>query len=247
MGIFGKKKKKKGAADDDEYAREDAYKDDEYQEGLEAEAEEGDDSDIEAEENEKYNRRPRPADGPVERSTEGSFLSRQPCAAALEAPTSHQMSHDAQEKPDHALQLDFVYGYRAHDSRHNLVYNVDGLIVYPAVRVARDVLSAHVVSRPRRRPSRLLPRRSLLKKRAPGKKTTHDPNLLRSSRPPPHAGRDRDRVRQRGAHAAVLHDAHGRHRVPRDAPGARDHRDRTGGQGAYDLRVVGFFFALPSL
>jgi len=34
--------------------------------------------------------------------------------------------------PEHHLQLDFVYGYRAHDSRHNLVYNVDGLITYPA-------------------------------------------------------------------------------------------------------------------
>ena len=39
--------------------------------------------DIEAEENERYNRRPRAADGPVERSTESGFLARQPCLAAL--------------------------------------------------------------------------------------------------------------------------------------------------------------------
>jgi len=45
---------------------------DEYAEGaLETVAEEGNDSDIEAEENERYNRRPRAADGPVERNTVG--------------------------------------------------------------------------------------------------------------------------------------------------------------------------------
>jgi hypothetical protein len=33
------------------------------------------------------------------------------------APTSHQVGYNTHEKPDHHLQLDFVYGYRAHDSR----------------------------------------------------------------------------------------------------------------------------------
>jgi microtubule-associated protein-like 6 len=106
-------------------------------------AEEGDDSDIEAEENERYNRRPRAADGPVERSTESGFLARQPCRAALVAPTSHQVGYNTHEKPEHHLQLDFVYGYRSHDARHNLVYNIDGLITYPAVGQTR-----HRVDRP---------------------------------------------------------------------------------------------------
>ena len=145
MGIFsfgGKKKKSKGKdkkgkeADKDGalgYDEEDDGYGDLYDEGaLEALAEEGIDSDIEAEENERYNRRPRPADGPVDRSTEGGFLARQPCRAALVAPTAHSTAHNTHEKPDHELQLDFVYGYRAHDCRHNLVYNIDGLVVYPA-------------------------------------------------------------------------------------------------------------------
>lgn len=126
-----------GYYDNAGYDEEDAYGD-EYAEGaLETVAEEGNDSDIEAEENERYNRRPRAADGPVERSTESGFLARQPCRAALVAPTSHQVGYNTHEKPEHHLQLDFVYGYRAHDARHNLVYNIDGLITYPAVRLSR--------------------------------------------------------------------------------------------------------------
>ena len=102
---------------------------------LETFAEEGVDSDVEAEENERYVRRPRPAEGSVERATEGGFLNRQPCRAALVPPTAHHTSSNAHEKPSHELQLDFVYGYRAHDSRHNVAYNVDGLVVYPAAAV----------------------------------------------------------------------------------------------------------------
>ena len=59
-------------------------------------------------------------------------MARQPCRAALVAPTGHRTAHDAHLKTDHALQLDFVYGYRAHDARHNVAYNADGLVVYPA-------------------------------------------------------------------------------------------------------------------
>ena len=116
------------------------YEDDDYGElfdegALETFAEEGVDSDVEAEVNERYVRRPRPAEGSVERSTEGGFLARQPCRAALVPPTAHHTSSAAHEKPSHELQLDFVYGYRSHDSRHNIAYNVDGLIVSPAAAV----------------------------------------------------------------------------------------------------------------
>ena len=51
---------------------------------------------------------------------------------AIVPPTSHQTSYNAQEPPDHGLELDHVHGYRAHDSRHNLLYTSDGRVVYPA-------------------------------------------------------------------------------------------------------------------
>jgi WD40 repeat protein len=102
---------------------------------LETNAEEGYDSDTEAEVGEKYVRRPRPVEGPVERATDGGFLHRQPCAPSLIPPTGHHPAANAQSKPTHELQLDFVYGYRAHDTRHNLHYNADGSIVYPAAGV----------------------------------------------------------------------------------------------------------------
>mmetsp|Transcript_11585 Transcript_11585/g.38112 ORF Transcript_11585/g.38112 Transcript_11585/m.38112 type:complete len:159 (+) Transcript_11585:180-656(+) len=77
----------------------------------------GNDSDIEAEVNERHNRRPRPNDGPVDRSVEYGFL---------------ETSYAAHEKPSNTLQLDFVYGYRGNDARHNLFYTVEGLVVYHA-------------------------------------------------------------------------------------------------------------------
>ena len=71
----------KPGLDDDDYGEL-------FDEGaLETFAEEGVDSDVEAEENERYVRRPRPAEGSVERATEGGFLNRQPCRAALAPPT----------------------------------------------------------------------------------------------------------------------------------------------------------------
>mmetsp|Transcript_56787 Transcript_56787/g.179562 ORF Transcript_56787/g.179562 Transcript_56787/m.179562 type:complete len:888 (-) Transcript_56787:309-2972(-) len=105
---------------------------DPYDQGLEAVADEGVDSDLEAEENEQHNRRPKPADGPVDRSTEGGFLMRQPCRGAIVAPTAYETSYNAHEQPDHDLRLDFIYGYRAHDTRHNLLYNYDNMVVYHA-------------------------------------------------------------------------------------------------------------------
>jgi len=92
----------------------------------------GNDSDIEAEVNERHNRRPRPNDGPVDRSVESGFLARQPCRSAILPPTGHETSYAAHEKPSNTLQLDFVYGYRGNDARHNLFYTVEGLVVYHA-------------------------------------------------------------------------------------------------------------------
>ena len=51
---------------------------------------------------------------------------------AIVPPTSHQTSYNAQDPPDHALELDHVHGYRAHDARHNLLYTSDGRVVFPA-------------------------------------------------------------------------------------------------------------------
>ena len=53
---------------------------------LETFAEEGVDSDVEAEENERYVRRPRPAEERGARATEGGFLHRQPCRAGSRLP-----------------------------------------------------------------------------------------------------------------------------------------------------------------
>ena len=128
-GKDGKKKKAgDGGIDDDDDGYGELYDDG----ALEQTADEGVDSDVEAEANERYTRRPIPADDAVERDVEAGFLARQPCRAALVAPTGHRTAHDAHLKTDHALQLDFVYGYRAHDARHNVAYNADGLVVYPA-------------------------------------------------------------------------------------------------------------------
>ena len=40
--------------------------------------------------------------------------------------------HNAQEAPEHTLELDHVYGFRAHDGRHNLLYTGDNRVLYPA-------------------------------------------------------------------------------------------------------------------
>jgi len=102
----------------------------EEDQGFGAEADEGDDSDVDAEVSEMYNRRPKPADGPIESTKNGGFIARQPCAESLVAPTGHSTAHNAHEKPDNRLELDFVHGYRAHDTRHNILYNAQGMIVY---------------------------------------------------------------------------------------------------------------------
>ena len=100
--------------------------------GVDTVADEGEESDVEAEMNEEHNRRAKPAEGPVERSAQGGFLMRQPCWSSLMAPTGHEQAFNAHEKPQSRLKLDFVHGYRGHDTRHNVMYNADGLVVYHA-------------------------------------------------------------------------------------------------------------------
>ena len=81
-GKDGKKKKAgDGGIDDDDDGYGELYDDG----ALEQTADEGVDSDVEAEANERYTRRPKPADGAVERDVEAGFLARQPCRAALVA------------------------------------------------------------------------------------------------------------------------------------------------------------------
>ena len=103
-----------------------------YGEAAGDEAEEGYDSDVAAECGERYARRPIPADGPVEAGTAQGYLARQPCRSTIVAPTAHERSANAHAAPEHRLRLDFVYGYRARDTRHSVVVSREGAVVYPA-------------------------------------------------------------------------------------------------------------------
>ncbi|XRB07249.1 echinoderm microtubule-associated protein-like [Pycnococcus provasolii] len=138
MGAAASILKKKGAAGEDgEGALEDPLAQDllyeeYYGEAGADDAEEGYDSDVEAEANERYSRRPVPADGPVETSAASGYLARQPCRSAIVAPTAYERSANAHTAPEHRLVLDFVYGYRARDTRHSVVISRDGAVVYPA-------------------------------------------------------------------------------------------------------------------
>ena len=57
------------------------------------------------------------------------FLSIKPYIGALHDPTDCP-DNDA-SLPDNNLELDWVYGYRCHDSRNNIYTNTDGDIIYP--------------------------------------------------------------------------------------------------------------------
>jgi len=61
------------------------------------------------------------------------FMAVKPWLGAIVAPT-HAPKNNSNE-PDRKLRLDWVHGYRAFDSRSNLVYNAIGDVVYPVAGV----------------------------------------------------------------------------------------------------------------
>jgi len=115
---------RRGRGDDDHGARLDGTND-----GLFT-TEERDDENVLGQLHERYGRRTFAAESGVIKPTSGGFLAKKACAGELHAPTSHVCAFNAHTVPENDLQLDFAYGYRGHDTRHNAVYNVDGKVVY---------------------------------------------------------------------------------------------------------------------
>ena len=64
----------------------------------------------------------------VEEATGDAFLAVKPWIGAVFEPSQHNDPNP--EKPDERYRLDYVFGYRADDSRDNLYYNKEGNIVY---------------------------------------------------------------------------------------------------------------------
>jgi len=50
-------------------------------------------------------------------------------------PSGYRPSKRDGEAPDCDLELEFVYGYRCHDTRNNVGYTVDGKLVFHAAAV----------------------------------------------------------------------------------------------------------------
>jgi len=50
-------------------------------------------------------------------------------------PDSYKQHHGDAEPPESVLDLEYVYGYRSFDTRNNLRYTADGLIVYHTAAV----------------------------------------------------------------------------------------------------------------
>lgn len=50
-------------------------------------------------------------------------------------PSSYKPNARDGAAPDATLQLEYIYGYRCHDARNNLRYNINGNIVYHAAGV----------------------------------------------------------------------------------------------------------------
>lgn len=57
-----------------------------------------------------------------------SFMAVKPWIGAIVEPTEHPEENP--DAPDEEYKLDYVFGYRAEDSRNNLYYNADGNVVY---------------------------------------------------------------------------------------------------------------------
>lgn len=50
-------------------------------------------------------------------------------------PTNYKKSRGDSEEPEADLELEYVYGYRTHDTRNNLRYNMNGDIIYHTAAV----------------------------------------------------------------------------------------------------------------
>lgn len=61
----------------------------------------------------------------------GSRLAFLPCAASIFAPDDYKREADILKAPMESAQLEYAYGFRAHDSRNNLFYTALGDVVYP--------------------------------------------------------------------------------------------------------------------
>jgi WD40 repeat protein len=57
-----------------------------------------------------------------------SFMACKPWIGAIKEPSEHP--DEDPSKPDEEYKLEYVFGYRAEDSRNNLYYNADGNVVY---------------------------------------------------------------------------------------------------------------------
>jgi microtubule-associated protein-like 6 len=51
------------------------------------------------------------------------------------APDGYKPPKGKQSEPVENLELEYIYGYRCHDTRNNLRYTADGKIVYHAAAV----------------------------------------------------------------------------------------------------------------
>ena len=110
-------------------------------------ADEGYDSDLAGDIRELAYHRPRPKPVKPELETTRGRLSAYPevggkaavlpCAEHIHKPTAYPFDHppDALERPEDTLKLEHVHGYRSHDVRANIAYDVRGNLVFPAAAV----------------------------------------------------------------------------------------------------------------
>lgn len=64
----------------------------------------------------------------VEEATGDAFLAVKPWIGAVFEPSQHNDPNP--DKPDETYKLEYVFGYRADDSRNNVYYNAEGNVVY---------------------------------------------------------------------------------------------------------------------
>ena len=107
-------------------------------------ADEGYDSDLAGDLKDLFSARVKPPRGEPTVDCSGGRLSADPsvggaanalpCAGDIVAPSQYPTAHpkDAERCPEDTLKLEFVHGYRAHDTRGNLAYDKFGKLCYHA-------------------------------------------------------------------------------------------------------------------